>query len=829
MAFLSHNINHLFITFLIFCTFYSCYSSANDTITSSKSLNDQGTITSNNTNFNLGFFSPINSTNRYLGIWYINETNNIWIANRDQPLKDSSGLVTIDKYGNLVILNSQNGIIIWTTNISNISRNSTAQLNDLGNLILRDINSGETIWDSFSHPTDAGVPTMRIAANKVTHEKIAFVSWKSENDPSSGHFSASLERLDAPEIFIWHDKNIHWRTGPWNGTVFLGSPRMLTEYLFGWALNPDDGDGTAYLTYDFADKTKFGILSLTYHGTLKLVEYINKTEFLSFEIDQNECDFYGKCGPFGSCDNSSVPICSCFEGFEPKNLVEWSLSNWTNGCVRKKGFNLKCEILKNGSSDVKQDGFSVKHNMKVPDFIERSVGNQNQCETDCLENCSCLAHAYDPYIGCMYWSGDLIDLQKFSYGGVDLFIRVPAELATVADNKKKKGLNKSLIIIPIVGGIGALTFVICAYLLWRKCSARHKEGQPQNSIMRGQKQMKLDELPLYDFKKLETATNNFHIDNMLGKGGFGPVYKGIMEDGHEIAVKRLSKASGQGIEEFMNEVLVISKLQHRNLVRLMGCCVERGEQMLVYEFMPNKSLDAFLFDPLQKRILDWRKRSNIIEGIARGILYLHRDSRLRIIHRDLKASNILLDGNMIPKISDFGLARIVKGGEEDDEANTKRVVGTYGYMPPEYAMEGLFSEKSDVYSFGVLLLEIVSGRRNSSFYHHEDSLSLVGFAWKLWLEDNIRSLIDPEVWDPCFESSMLRCIHIGLLCVQELPRERPNISTVVLMLISEITHLPPPGKVAFVYKQNPRSTQSSQKSHQSTSNNNVTLSEVQGR
>ncbi|PNX87647.1 cysteine-rich receptor-like protein kinase [Trifolium pratense] len=162
---------------------------------------------------------------------------------------------------------------------------------------------------------------------------------------------------------------------------------------------------------------------------------------------------------------------------------------------------------------------------------------------------------------------------------------------------------------------------------------------------------------------------------MLGKGGFGPVYKGIMEDGHEIAVKRLSKASGQGIEEFMNEVLVISKLQHRNLVRLMGCCVERGEQMLVYEFMPNKSLDAFLFD--------------------------------------------------------FGLARIVKAGEEDDEANTNRVVGTYGYMPPEYAMEGLFSEKSDVYSFGVLLLEIVSGRRNSSFYHHEDSLSLVGFGKSL--------------------------------------------------------------------------------------------------
>ncbi|RHN39087.1 putative protein kinase RLK-Pelle-DLSV family [Medicago truncatula] len=824
MAFLSHNKNHLFITFLIFCTFYSCYSAVNDTITSSKLLKDNETITSNNTDLKLGFFSPLNSPNRYLGIWYINETNNIWIANRDQPLKDSNGIVTIHKNGNLVILNKPNGSIIWSTNISS-STNSTAKLDDAGNLILRDINSGATIWDSFTHPSDSAVPSMKIASNKVTGKQIAFVARKSDNDPSSGHFTISVERLDVPEVFIWKDKKIYWRTGPWNGRVFLGTPRLSTEYLFGWRLGVDD-DGTTFITYNFADKTMFGILSLTPHGTLKLIEYKNKKELFRLEVDQNECDFYGKCGPFGNCDNSSVPICSCFDGFQPKNSVEWSLGNWTNGCVRTEGLNLKCEMVKNGSNLVKQDAFLVHHNMKPPDFNERSAGNQDKCGTDCLANCTCLAYAYDPSIGCMYWSSELIDLQKFPTGGVDLFIRVPAEL--VAVTKKEKGRNKSVLIIAIAGGIGACTLAICAYLLWRKCSTRHRGSKSQNLINREQNQMKIDELPVYEFAKLEAATNNFHFGNILGKGGFGPVYKGIMQDGQEIAVKRLSKSSGQGIEEFMNEVVVISKLQHRNLVRLLGCCVERGEQMLVYEFMPNKSLDAFLFDPLQKKNLDWKKRSNIIEGIARGIMYLHRDSRLRIIHRDLKASNVLLDGDMIPKISDFGLARIVKFGE-DDEANTKRVVGTYGYMPPEYAMEGLFSEKSDVYSFGVLLLELVSGRRNSSFYHSEDSLSLVGFAWKLWLEENIISLIDPEVWDASFESSMLRCIHIGLLCVQELPKERPSISTVVLMLISEITHLPPPGKVAFVHKQNSRSTESSQQSHRSNSNNNVTMSDVTGR
>ncbi|KAL5133917.1 G-type lectin S-receptor-like serine/threonine-protein kinase [Glycine soja] len=760
-------------------TFYFGIISVNDTITSTRFIRDPEAIISSNGDFKLGFFSPEKSTNRYVAIWYLSETYIIWIANRDQPLNDSSGVFQIHKDGNLVVMNPQNRII-WSTNVSIIATNTSAQLDDSGNLILRDVSDGKILWDSFTHPADVAVPSMKIAANRLTGEKIAYVSWKSSSDPSSGYFTGSLERLDAPEVFFWFNKTKpYWRTGPWNGRVFLGSPRMLTEYLYGWRFEPND-NGTAYLTYNFENPSMFGVLTITPHGTLKLVEFLNKKIFLELEVDQNKCDFYGTCGPYGSCDNSTLPICSCFEGFKPSNLDEWNRENWTSGCVRN--MQLNCDKLNNGS-DVQQDGFLEYHNMKVPDFAERSInGDQDKCRADCLANCSCLAYAYDSYIGCMFWSRDLIDLQKFPNGGVDLFIRVPAQLLVVGN-------------------------------------------QPQNLITGDQKQIKLEELPLFEFEMLATATNNFHLANMLGKGGFGPVYKGQLDNGQEIAVKRLSKASGQGLEEFMNEVVVISKLQHRNLVRLLGCCIERDEQMLVYEFMPNKSLDSFLFDPLQRKILDWKKRFNIIEGIARGVLYLHRDSRLRIIHRDLKASNILLDDEMNPKISDFGLARIVRGGD-DDEANTKRVVGTYGYMPPEYAMEGIFSEKSDVYSFGVLLLEIVSGRRNTSFYNNEQSLSLVGYAWKLWNEDNIMSIIDPEIHDPMFEKSILRCIHIGLLCVQELTKERPTISTVVLMLISEITHLPPPRQVAFVQKQNCQSSESSQKS-QFNSNNDVTISEIQ--
>ncbi|GKC26439.1 kinase RLK-Pelle-DLSV family protein, partial [Tanacetum coccineum] len=178
----------------------------------------------------------------------------------------------------------------------------------------------------------------------------------------------------------------------------------------------------------------------------------------------------------------------------------------------------------------------------------------------------------------------------------------------------------------------------------------------------------------YDFCKVQVATNDFSEHNKLGRGGFGAVYKGVFEDGHEIAVKRLAMDSGQGDVEFKNEVLLVAKLQHRNLVRLLGFSIHGNERLLVYEFLPNASLDYFLFDPAKREFLDWEKRYKIIKGVAKGLLYLHEDSRLKIIHRDMKASNVLLDAEMNAKIADFGMARLFK--PEETQANTNRIVGT---------------------------------------------------------------------------------------------------------------------------------------------------------
>ncbi|KAF3487648.1 hypothetical protein F2Q69_00056802 [Brassica cretica] len=287
--------------------------------------------------------------------------------------------------------------------------------------------------------------------------------------------------------------------------------------------------------------------------------------------------------------------------------------------------------------------------------------------------------------------------------------------------------------------------------------------------------------------------------NKIGRGGFGDVFKGtLMPGGRENAVKRLSRTSEQGEKEFKNEVIVIAKLQHGNLVRLLGSSVKGEERVLVYEFVPNKSLDSFLSDPIKQAQLSWTKRFNIIKGIARGILYLHQDSRPKIIHRDLKADNILLEADMNPKISDFGTARIFGIGQTS--SITERIFGTEGYMPPEYRCEGLFSVKTDVYSFGVLVLEIICGKKNRSFC--SPGPDLVTYAWRLWREETPLELVDQTILENFPAEEVTRCIQIALLCVQHEPTDRPHVSTIVSMLTSTtiISHVPQtPGSLDSLY------------------------------
>ncbi|XP_050288748.1 cysteine-rich receptor-like protein kinase 10 [Quercus robur] len=367
----------------------------------------------------------------------------------------------------------------------------------------------------------------------------------------------------------------------------------------------------------------------------------------------------------------------------------------------------------------------------------------------------------------------------------------PPMLVPPPPTPKGKSHISSLTIIAIVAPIivsVVLFFMGYCFLMRRKASKTVQKENAANEIS-------IVESLQFDFATIEAATNKFSDDNKLGEGGFGQVYKGILPNGQEIAVKRLSRSSGQGAGEFKNEVVLVAKLQHRNLVRLLGFCLEGEEKILVYEFVPNKSLDYFLYEPERHGKLEWSKRYKIIGGIARGMLYLHEDSRLRIIHRDLKASNVLLDEDMSPKISDFGMAKIF--GVDQTQGNTSRVVGTFGYMSPEYVMHGQFSTKSDVYSFGVLILVILSGKKNTSFYQSDGPVDLLSFAWKHWKDGTLLEFLDPTLADSYLRNEVIRCLHIGLLCVQENPVDRPTMASIVVMLNSYSITLPSPQNPAY--------------------------------
>ncbi|KAD1859328.1 hypothetical protein E3N88_42195 [Mikania micrantha] len=305
----------------------------------------------------------------------------------------------------------------------------------------------------------------------------------------------------------------------------------------------------------------------------------------------------------------------------------------------------------------------------------------------------------------------------------------------------------------------------------------------------------------FKYSTVEKATGNWDESNRLGQGGFGTVYKGVLSDGREIAVKRLFLNNKHRAADFYNEVNIISSLEHKNLVRLLGCSCSGPESILVYEFLPNMSLDLFIFDETKGKELSWEKRFQIIIGISEGLVYLHENTITRIIHRDIKASNILLDLRFRPKIADFGLARSF----QDDKSHiSTAIAGTIGYMAPEYLAYGRLTEKVDVYSFGVLLLEVVTGLTNNiSSTSIEYTDNLVSMVWKHFKQGRVEEIFDPNLMmhihpNISFQKQVIKVVHVGLLCTQEAPSLRPSMSATLKMLAENDEPLPAPSNPPFI-------------------------------
>ncbi|XP_023739205.1 G-type lectin S-receptor-like serine/threonine-protein kinase At4g27290 isoform X1 [Lactuca sativa] len=791
----------LFLYFTVLISIFITCASL-DTISANQTITDGNTIVSAGQNFEMGFFSLGTSRKRYVGIWFkkISTRTVVWVANRETPLSDTSGLFKL-RQGALQILSGNNSVI-WSSNStgSDTARDLVMQLLDTGNLILRD--KENLIWQSFDYPGDTFLSGMRIGVDLITGKDRHLTSWKSNDDPSAGPYVFRVDPNGYPQFFVKRDVIPESRYGPWTGVTFNGMRNLGENAIFTHQFVVSEND--IYYEYELLTKAFVSILRLTPDGKMGNWNWANRTENWSFysgaRID-DACTPYAICGSYGRCNINfdKNHNCSCLEGFEPRPSEERSLADQSSGCQRINP--LACG---------NPDGFRKVSGVKFPDTnhswynLSMTLG---ECETACMRNCSCTAYANLDIrrggSGCLQWFDDLMDIRE-SDETQELYIRIAASdisSPTTSEYGSRKNKQTSVVIVLSTLGLVVVCVIFALYVAWRKrkrprktilVSLQDHEDNYTNESLNSDKEM----LP-FSLSMIAKATNNFSPNNKLGEGGFGPVYKGVLEDGREIAVKRLSSTSKQGLDEFKNEVGCINKLQHRNLVKLLGYCILGDEKMLIYEYMANKSLDLFIFDESGSFMLDWPLCFGIINGIARGLLYLHQDSRLRIIHRDLKAANILLDNDMNPKISDFGLARWLSGYET--EANTNKVVGTHGYISPEYALHGLFSVKSDVFSFGVLVLEIVSGKKNRGFSKQEHHDTLTGHAWRLHNEGRSIELVGSHLRHSFVDFQVVRVVHIGLLCVQHHADDRPTMSSVVLMLGNE-NSLPPPKQPAFFTK-----------------------------
>ncbi|XP_076959253.1 G-type lectin S-receptor-like serine/threonine-protein kinase At1g67520 [Bidens hawaiensis] len=756
-------------------------------------------------NFTLGFFD---SDGIYLGIWYTGDAKarKVWVANPNKPIiSTSAGLITVSidpNTGNLIITSGGTTLMNIIDVQAGPNPNVTATLEDTGNFRLINERDKRVLWQSFDHPTNVLLPGMKLGFDKTTGQNWTLTSWLSNELPRSGPFTLSVEPIyEGVQGLVIRRR---------------GQPYWRSKYLF-------------------YSRTFEDVFALYHPGrqpyyTLILVYNANtQGRYLSYESSYLEFPMWILTPEGRITDDESSVFWSpefCY-GYES-----------SNGCVVSSL--PKCRKVIDSFNE-KNGEFDTSTKSTTDSDLRLSISD---CFAKCWNDCSCVgfkSHTING-TGCDFWSGSINFLVHRSSGSSSRSKYVINSLNLVSSSIGKKARrNTKRISIWTTIGVSIPLIFFCIWVFWyRKKTKRTREGKQRrkrdayfleltaSESFNDVHQLESDtrngkDVLLFSFESIMAATGDFSIENKLGQGGFGPVYKGKLSDGREVAIKRLSRTSGQGLVEFKNELILIAKLQHANLVRVLGCCIHEEEKMLIYEYMPNKSLDFFLFDESKRAELDWPRRLNIIEGIAQGLLYLHKYSRMRVIHRDLKASNILLDENMNPKISDFGMARIFK--ENETEAITNRVVGTYGYMSPEYAMEGTFSVKSDIFSFGVLIMEIISGRRNSSFDHLGRTYNLISYAWELWQQGNELELRDPTLRSTCVVQQFLRTLHVALLCVQESAIDRPTTSNMISMLLNDMVSLPAPKRPAFFNGrvESSLTTEGSEPKHCSINNMTITI------
>ncbi|XP_050207991.1 G-type lectin S-receptor-like serine/threonine-protein kinase At2g19130 [Mercurialis annua] len=779
-------LNHcvVFMCLLFSLNLHVCY--AADRITASQSLSGDQTIVSRGGIFKLGFFKPGNSSKFYIGMWYnrVSQQTLVWVANRETPVSDrfSSELRVSD--GNLVLFN-ESKLAIWSTNVSSNGQVEAVLLDD-GNLVLNSSgNSSEPLWQSFDHPGDTWLPGAKVGLDKVTGKNTRLVSWKNKQDPAPGLFSLEIDPNGTSQYYIlWNDSKIYWSSGTWNGQIFSLVPEMRLNYIYNFSYINNSNEN--YFTYSLYNSSIISRFVIDVGGQIQQQSWLEPSKQWSLFWSQPrvQCEVYAFCGAFASCNVKSQPFCHCLTGFVPEMIDEWNSEVYSGGCVRRRSSNLQCgnSSLVNG----RKDGFLANPNMGLPadSVTVPVVGSAAECESSCSTNCSCTAYAYDNNLQCKIWTGELMDLKQLADGdsnGETLYLRLAATEFSSSKNNNGVVIGAVVGTVVVVLVLGLVLFIVL----------RRKRKMKRGEAVEGS-------LIAFGYKELQHATKNF--SDKLGGGGFGSVFKGTLPDSSVVAVKKLESIS-QGEKQFRTEVSTIGTVQHVNLVRLRGFCSEGAKKLLVYDYMPNGSLDHHLFHKKERKAFDWKTRYNVALGTARGLAYLHEKCRDCIIHCDIKPENILLDAEFCPKVADFGLAKLV-GRDFSRVLTTMR--GTRGYLAPEWISGVAITAKADVYSYGMMLFELVSGSRNS-----EQSEERVGF-FPSWVarqvtegKGDILEILDPFLEENGDAEEVTRVCKVGCWCIQDDESQRPSMGQVVQILEGVLNvNLPPIPRSLEVFAQN---------------------------
>ncbi|XP_062152361.1 G-type lectin S-receptor-like serine/threonine-protein kinase At2g19130 [Alnus glutinosa] len=735
-----------------------------DTISANQSLSGDQTIVSSGGNFVLGFFKPGSSSNYYIGMWYgtdkVSTQTIVWVANRDKPVSDKSSSVLRISDGNLVLFN-ESQIPVWSTDLTSTTSSSPVEavLLDDGNLVLKDgSNSSQHLWESFDHPAHTWLPGSKISFNKISNQNQLLISWKNEEDPAPGLFSLELQENTSEYIILWNRSIPYWTSGAWDpiANIFSLVPEMRSNYIYNFSYINNTNE--SYFTYSLYNPSTISRFVMDVSGQIKQKTWLSNTNEwnLFWTQPKTQCEVYAFCGAFGSCNQKSLPFCSCLKGFVAKSQNDWNLSDYSGGCKRRTALQCENTNLTNGQ----QDRFLTMPSVALP-VQPQSVGVESatECEYTCLNNCSCTAYAYESN-NCSFWVGDLLNLEQFlgdDPNGRTLYLKLAASEFSSKNN------NKGIIVGAVAGSVAAVLLGLFVVVILM----RRKRAVGTGKTVEGS-------LVAFGYRDLQNATKNF--SDKLGGGGFGSVFKGTLSDSTVIAVKKLESIS-QGEKQFRTEVSTIGTIQHVNLVRLRGFCSEGARKLLVYDYMPNGSLESHLF---HEKFLDWKIRYQIAIGTARGLNYLHEKCRECIIHCDIKPENILLDAYLCPKVADFGLAKLV-GREFSRVLTTMR--GTRGYLAPEWISGVAITAKADVYSYGMMLLEFVSGRRNSE----PSADGKIGFfptraASLIAEEGDVLSLLDPRLEGNANVEELTRVCKVACWCIQDDETRRPPMGQVVQIL-----------------------------------------------